>query len=100
MDEVVDVAGAPGVVLRTAYISGGSSAIGIIALAASSILTNFCLLFPIPLVYVLDQAFPIIEGDWFLYKCEQILDAVWERMLEPMTECAITPIDLAGTAWR
>ena len=52
--------------------------------------------FPIPLVYVLDQAFPIIEGDWFLYKCERILDAVWEHVLEPMTECAITPIDLAG----
>ena len=80
----------------TAYISGGSPAIGIIALAASGIPMNFCLLFPLPLVYVLDQAFPIIEGDWFLYEHERILYAVWECVLEPMAECVITPIDLAG----
>ena len=54
---------------------------------------NFRLPFPIPLVYVLDQAFPIIEGDWFLYKRERIL---YEHVLEPMAECVITPIDLAG----
>ena len=60
--------------------------IGIIALAVSGIPTNFRLPFPIPLVYVLDQAFPIIEGDWFLYERERILYAVWERVLEPMAE--------------
>ena len=78
------------------YISGGGSAIGIIALAALGIPTNFRLPFPMSLVYVLDQAFPIIEGNWFLYECEQILYVVWERMLEPMVECVITPLDLAG----
>ena len=66
--------------------------IGIIALTALGIPTNFHLPFSIPLVYVLDQAFPIIEGGWFLYERERVLDAVWEHMLKPMMECTITPI--------
>ena len=62
----------------------------------SGIPTNFRLPFPIPLVYILDEAFPIIEGLGFLYERERVLDAIGERMLKPMTECMITPIDLAG----
>ena len=38
----------------------------------------------------------MIGGNWFLYEHKRILYAVWERVLEPMTECTITPIDLAG----
>ena len=57
---------------------------------------DFHLSLPILLVYILYQAFPIIEGNWFLYEHEQVLDAIQKRVLKPMTECAITPIDLAG----
>jgi hypothetical protein len=78
------------------HTSGNGSATGIIALTVSGIPTNFRLAFPIPLVYILDKAFPIIEGIWFLYERERVLDAIWERVLKPMTECTITPIDLAG----
>ena len=74
--------------------------IGIITLTVSGIPTNFRLAFPIPLVYILDEAFPIIEGLRFLYERERVLDAIGERMLKPMTECTITPIDLAGQTQR
>ena len=71
------------------HTSGNGSATGIIALTVSGIPTNFRLPFPIPLVYILDEAFPIIEGIWFLYKCEQVLDMIWEHMLKPMMECTM-----------
>jgi hypothetical protein len=56
---------------------------------------DFRLSFPIPLVNVLYQAFPLVERCWFFYKHKRVLDAVGERLLQPVAECMVSPVDLA-----
>jgi hypothetical protein len=56
---------------------------------------DFHLSFPIPLVNVLYQAFPLIECSWFFYKRERVLDVIGECLLQPVVECAVSPVDLA-----
>ncbi len=62
----------------------------------SGIPTDFPLSLPIPLVNVLYQMLPIVEVHRFFYEHECVLDAIRERLLEPVAECAITPVDLTG----
>src|SRR5271170_7333848 len=57
---------------------------------------NVRLAFPIMLVYALHLPLPLREGRGVLYERECIFDAVREGLFQPMTERAITPVDLAG----
>src|SRR5271170_3715248 len=57
---------------------------------------NVRLAFPIMLVYALHLPLPLREGRGVLYERECIFDAVRKGLFQPMTECAITPVDLAG----
>ena len=36
----------------------------------------------------------LVKCGWFFYKYKRILDAIGERLLQPMAECAISPVDL------
>ena len=56
---------------------------------------DFRLLLPVPLVDVLYQMLPLIKRGWFFYKYKHVLDAIGERLLQPMAECVISPVDLA-----
>ncbi len=70
--------------------------IGVCTGVWSGIPTDFPLSLPVPLVNVLYQMLPIVEVHRFFYEHECVLDAIRERLLEPVAECAITPVDLTG----
>ena len=56
---------------------------------------DFRLLLPVPLVDVLYQTLPLVKCGWLFYKHKRVLDAIREHLLQPMAECAISPVDLA-----
>ena len=58
---------------------------------------DFHPLLPVPLVNVLYQMLPLIKHSWLFYKHKRVLDVIREHLLQPMAECAISPVDLART---
>ena len=56
---------------------------------------DFHLSLPVPLVDVLYQTLPLVKRGWFFCKYKCVLDAIGERLLQPMAECTISPVDLA-----
>jgi hypothetical protein len=91
--DVTEVAGAPDTVLRVlgagvprlVLVPGfGWASWQISACRSQYRWSTFC-----------TKCFPLVERRWFFYKCERVLDAVRERLLQPVAECVVSPVDLA-----